>query len=277
MWRNWILLGLATLALLCAVTPVHAKFYQHKESDVDPRVFRIDEQKYMGVKLDLDTALIDEEGQTRSFKEYVGKPTILIWSYFTCDGSCAAVNAELVNLLEKAKVGTVSGDVTVLTISFDAADTVETLKAFRTKLALPPSLSKGWRFALFKNPEQIKSITGSTGFKFFWAPQDQIFYHPNVFIFLTPDGRISRYLYALVNSPKDVSLALLEAKQGNFRINETLDLAISLCYSYNYKEGRYTVNIPLFVGVGSLMLGVSTLIGSVFFYRLRKNKGGMAK
>lgn len=276
-WRKGILTVLVVVVLALLGVSAEAKFYRQHESDLDASVFRIDEAKFMGVKLDPELALIDESGQIRRFKEFTGKPVILIWSYFTCDGSCSAVNAELVNLLEKAKIKGIGSDVEILTISFDADDTLETLKAFKGKLAVPEALAPGWHFALFKNREKIEPATASTGFKFFWAPQDKIFYHPNVFIFLTPDGRISRYLYALVNTPKDVSLALMEAKEGQFKANETLDFAVSLCYSYNYKEGRYTFNIPLFVGVGSLMLGISTLIGSVFFYRFRKNKGGRAQ
>ncbi len=277
-WRKGILVGLVALWVFAFIgAPAEAKFYRQHESDLDASVFRIDENKFMGTKLDPDLVLVDENGQLRRFKEFTGKPVILIWSYFTCDGSCSAVNAELVNLLEKAKIKGIGSDVEILTISFDADDTLETLKNFKKKLAVPETLQPGWHFALFKNRENIEPATASTGFKFFWAPQDKIFYHPNVFIFLTPEGRISRYLYALVNTPKDVTLALLEAKAGHFKANETLDFAISLCYSYNYKEGRYTFNIPLFVGVGSLMLGISTLIGSVFFYRFRKNKGGRAQ
>ncbi|MBF0348122.1 MAG: SCO family protein [Magnetococcales bacterium] len=254
------------------VTTAQAEYFRQKESDLDPKVFWIDEKKFMGVKVDPALELLDEQGRVRTFKDFTGKPTILIWSYFTCDGSCSAVNAELLSLLMETKLQTIDRDYQVLTISFDANDTVGSIAGFKKKLALPEAMVYGWHFALFKDPDQIKPVTASTGFKFFWAPQDKTFYHPNVFIFLTADGRINRYLYALINTPKDVGLALIEARQGRFKINEVIDYAIGLCYSYNYKEGRYTYNIPMFVGAGSLLLGIFIFIGSVLFYRFRKSR-----
>ncbi|MBF0419869.1 MAG: SCO family protein, partial [Magnetococcales bacterium] len=167
MWRKGILVVLVAVWVLAFMgVPAEAKFYRQHESDLDASVFRIDENKFMGVKLDPDLVLVDENGQMRRFKEFTGKPVILIWSYFTCDGSCSAVNAELVNLLEKAKIKGIGSEVDILTISFDADDTLETLKTFKKKLAIPETLQPGWHFALFKNRENIEPATASTGFKF---------------------------------------------------------------------------------------------------------------
>ncbi|MBF0418376.1 MAG: hypothetical protein HQL86_09035 [Magnetococcales bacterium] len=85
---------------------------------------------------------------------------------------------------------------------------------------------------------------------------------------------MARYLNVLNVTPKDVELALLEAKSNQFKPSETLDYLVSLCYSYNFKEGRYTLSIPVFVGLGSFLLGIGLLFGSLGIYRLihhRKN------
>ncbi|MEO5330322.1 MAG: SCO family protein [Magnetococcus sp. THC-1_WYH] len=277
MWHKRVVQIVAGIIMALMISHVDAKYYSNqKVSDLDPKVFWIDEKAFMGIKLDHALELIDEKGQTRTFGTFTGKPVILVWSYFACDGSCSAVNAELLALLENEKQ-VIGEDYQVLTISFDANDTLESMAAFKKKLSLPERMAAGWHFALFKNPDQIKPVTSSTGFKYFWAPQDKTFYHQNVFIFLTAEGRINRYLYALINTQKDVGLALLEARMGQFKVSEVLDYAVGLCYSYNYKEGRYTYNIPMFVGLGSLMLGIFAFVGSVFFYRFRKAKGGSVK
>ncbi|MBF0455577.1 MAG: SCO family protein [Magnetococcales bacterium] len=266
---------LAVCVLFLAVQPGEASYFRQKESDIDPNVFRIKEQDFMGVRVGRDVALIDQDGAARTLKDFEGKPTILVWSYYTCDGSCSAVNIELKTLLESVKNQTLGEDYQVLTLSFDKNDTLESLKAFRTYLDLPPEWEKNWTFALLQKPEQIDRLTARVGFKYFWAPQDKTFYHTNVFILLTPDGRVSRFLYALTNTDKDVGLAILEARQGDFKLNEVIDFAIGLCYSYNYEEGRYTYNIPLFVGLGALFIGLSMLLGSVLLFRKKKfNKEG---
>lgn len=269
-----LLASLVALVVLLGAWPAEAEYFRQRDSDIDPNVFRIKETDFMGVKLDPDLALIGQDGRPIKMGDFAGKATILVWSYYTCDGSCSAVNAELRLLLSAVENQTIGEDYKVLTLSFDKNDTLDDLKKFRARLELPPDWEKAWTFALLKDPNQIKTMTKKTGFNFFWAPQDKTFYHPNVFILLSTEGRIVRYIYALTNSEKDMRLALLEARQGNFKINEAIDFAIGLCYSYNYKEGRYTYNIPLFVGLGALFFGLSMLLGSVLLFRKKKLKEG---
>ncbi|KAF0119151.1 MAG: SCO1/SenC family protein [Rhodospirillaceae bacterium] len=86
-----------------------------------------------------------------------------------------------------------------------------------------------------------------------------------------------RFLYSLNSKAQDLELALIEARQGTVGTPaELVTFAVSLCYSYNYKEGMYTVNIPLFVAIGALLFGVVTLSVSVLFYRRRRRKEGTA-
>ncbi|MBF0176241.1 MAG: SCO family protein [Magnetococcales bacterium] len=248
----------------------HAEYFRQKESELDHELFRIDEKQFLGIKPEQDVVLIDQAGKSFKFGDMIGKPLVLVFSYYQCDGSCSAVNGEVIALLERVvKTMRAGEDYRVLTISFDKADTQETMTRFIDKLHIPPELKPGWTFARLADPARIKDVTGKTGFKFFWATQDKIFYHPNVAIILTNEGRISRYLYLQVNSTLDMQIALMEARQGEIKPHEFLNYAISLCYSYNYKEGRYTYNIPVFVGVGAFLFGISMLVVSVFYYKIR--------
>lgn len=264
--KHWLALFVCGLFLGISLS-AEAEYFRQKQSDIDPDVFRIRESAFMGVRMDQDLELLDAQGRSMRVGDFSGKPLILIWSYYMCDGSCSSVNQELKRLLEGVKRQTLGEDYRVLTLSFDKQDTVESLRHFRSQLTLPPAWEAAWTFAVLKDPARIRDVTGRTGFNYFWAMQDKIFYHPNVFIFFSADGRIVRYLYALTNNKQDMELALLEARQGQFRMNETIDFVVGLCYSYNYKEGRYTYNIPLFVGVGALFVGISLLLGSIFVFR----------
>ncbi|MBF0153643.1 MAG: SCO family protein [Magnetococcales bacterium] len=259
----WMLLGIPGAS--------QAEYFRQRESDLDQSLFRIDEKKFLGVKPDQGVELIDQSGKSFRLGDLVGKPLVLVFSYYQCDGSCSAVNGEVITLLGKViKTMKAGVDYRILTISFDKADTQETMARFAEKLAMPPELKAGWTFARFADPNRIKEVTEKTGFRFFWATQDKIFYHPNVAIVLTNEGRISRYMYLLVNSTLDMQIALMEARQGEIKPHEFINYAISLCYSYNYQEGRYTYNIPVFVGVGSFLFGISMLVGSVFYYKIRR-------
>lgn len=266
----------ALLAWLVLGSTASAAYFNNPLSDIDPSIFKIDELAHAGVKMNPDAAFIGEDGKRFTFREKLGKPLILALSYYKCDGSCSAVNAELRELLREVERVEIGHDYRVLTASFDRHDDLETMDAFSKLLDRSEAETKEWTLALFENPETIKEEVGRLGFKYFWSAQDQTFFHPNVYIFFSADGRVSRYLYALNIGAKDVELALLDARQGDFKPAETVKFIVSLCYSYNFKEGRYGINIPLFVGFGSLGLGAATFGSFLIFYRRKKQKEGEA-
>lgn len=260
-------------ALLLTSGPAAAQYNRQPESDVDPSIFRIDEQQYLGTKIDANFELLDEQGRQFKLGDLLGeKPLILVLSYYQCDGTCSVVNTDLRNLLQQVEWAEIGKDYRILTVTFDKLDTIATLSNFRQTLELPPYWLKGWTFAVPKDPEGIKRLTSSIGFKYWWSYQDRTFFHPGVFAFLSQEGRVTRYLYSLSTTPRDVELALIEAQQNKVRIGDIVNYAVSLCYSYNYKEGSYTYNIPLFVGAGSILLGVTSFAVSVFVYRRNRRR-----
>lgn len=271
--RN-VMRGVFLTAVLAALgTPAHAQ-KRVPESTIDPGVFRIEEKKFLGNKLDRNIRLQDESGRPLSLGDALagGLPTVLVLSYYNCDGTCSVVNADLANLLKGAKGWTVGQDFKVLTVSFDHDDTLEKMANFTRTLDLQEDWRAGWRFALPGNGEEARKLADSVGFKYFWSPRDRAFLHPGVFVFLSAEGRVIRYLYSQSTRPLDVELALTDAKGNQIRASEIVNYAVGLCYSYNYAEGRYTVNIPLFVGMGSFIFGIVVFTIAVFVYK-RRTKG----
>lgn len=233
-----------------------------KNSSIDPTIIRVDEEKYLGSRIDGDYMLIDrKEGEFR-LGDMLGKPAILVLSYFTCEGACPTSNIRLKEALSAIVWKKISKDYRVITISFDKRDNLNTLRAFYERLELPAEMKNDWGTFLMKNKDDIERLTRSAGFKFFWSPADRIFLHPDVYIFLSPEGRIVRYLYGSAMEGKDVELALAEAAIGKIarsKVEDMIDIFLIACYSYNFKEGKYTLNYPLFIATGSLLSGISVL------------------
>ncbi|WP_460021083.1 SCO family protein [Magnetospira thiophila] len=273
--------GLMTALAVCATwTMVQSAAlafspFRNPDSSVDPEIFSIDEQNFLGVRPDPETRLIDQNGQSFPLKDLIGgKPLVLVLSYYMCDGTCSVVNKDLAQQLEGMDRLKPGQDFRILTLAFDQDDTLETLRNFRKQTGAAAAMD-GWTWALFENRDDIKPFTDKLGFKFFWSPRDRIFFHPGVYVVISPDGRVSRYLYALNVGPSDVELALLDSATGTMKATprELINFAVSLCYSYNYKEGRYTYNIPMFIAFGSLALGVGTFTAaSISFVRRRKRE-----
>lgn len=261
---------LIALAVSClgGMGTVWAQNYTPPESTLDPRVIQIDEKNYLGAHMDGSTRFVDTEGKTFTLDSLLDKPLILVLSYFTCDGSCSVINNQLAELMPGVKKVLAGKDFRILTVSFDQHDDLKAARAFAKQVEMSASLRNHWEFATFANENDLKIQTTKIGFKFFWSPEDRIFLHPGAFIFLAPKtGRMVRILYPPNVDSGDIELAVLDAQGNTIRPSQVLNLAYSLCYSYNYKEGRYTMNIPLFVGCGALMFGITMLLGAVFYFR----------
>ena len=83
-------------------------------------------------------------------------------------------------------------------------------------------------------------------------------------MFVTPDGRLSRYMNNTVFQPRDVRLALIEASEG--AIGTPMDkFLLFMCYHYDPLRGSYSASawkimrlgaaataVILFAGVGLL-------------------------
>lgn len=241
-------------------------------SSFDAAVMRVDESRYLGQPLGPNTEFLDEQGRRFALRDVLGKPVILVLSYFDCDGSCPTVNQNLVHGLEGVKRFALGRDYRVLTVSFDRHDTAQTAAAFLQKTkGLPAESRDAWRFAVLQGEgsDAPKAFANSLGVQFYWSHIDKMFVHPNVLVFLTPQGRVARYIYGTRMDAKTLELALIDADWG--RISESassaFDMITGACYSYNYADGRYQPNYALLAGVGSLILGTTLMGFGIFAYR----------
>lgn len=260
-------LMLAVLLTVGVADTSSAQYFRRPVSALDPSIMQIDEKAVLGRAIDPATPLIDHRGRAFRWGDFLGKPTILVLAYYTCDGSCAVVNTVLADLLKQTSRLRPGEDFNVVTISFDRHDTLETTGAFKKHLDLTKDLDAQWTFATFANETDLKAQTEKIGFKFFWSAEDRTFLHPGAFLFFSPEGKLARVLYQQEVGPKDVELAVLDSRMGQFKPREVLNFALSLCYSYSYQDGKYGLNIPLFVGLGALLTGLTTFIAFVLLYR----------
>ncbi len=245
-----------------------------KDSQVDPAIFRINEKKFLGGKTDGNYVLEDASGNSFKLGDMFGKPLILVLSYFTCDGACSVINRTLANTLKGVERWKIGKDYNVLTVSFDQHDTPTTMRAFMHEMGYD-NLPEGWRMATMRNRKDIDRLAESIGFKFFWSPRDRTFLHPSVYTVLSPTGQITRYLYAGKVDADDVKLALTKAMGGEVSPVNIIDFVVAACHSYNYKDGKYKLNIPLFVALGGLVAGVILMVGG--FMIIKRKRGRIRK
>lgn len=239
-----------------------------RNSVADGSVMQIDEPRFLGNRLIGTTVLTDTEGRDFQVAALLGKPVILLLSYYGCDGTCPTMNSELAKVLEKVDRFQLGKDYRVLTVSFDQRDTPGTAQDFLAKTGgVPERMKTGWRHAVVKGGA-VEKFAGEVGFRFFWSDAARAFLHPNVLVFLTPEGRVARYIYGTRMDAKTVELALTDADWERISNSTAVfDMLTGACFSYNYAEGRYQVNYSLLAGVGSLLLGLTLMLSGAWLYR----------
>jgi protein SCO1/2 len=239
---------------------------------------QIDEPRFLGNRLQRETWLTDAQGQDFRIAEMMGKPLILLLSYYGCDGTCPTMNAELAKVLEKVKRFELGKDYRVLTVSFDKRDTVASTREFLAKSSgVPQSMLSGWRHAILKQQggDGVEKFAGEVGYRFFWSDAAAAFLHPNVLVFLTPEGRVARYIYGTRMDAQTIELAITDADWE--RISSTtavFDMLTGACFSYNYAEGKYQLNYSLLAGLGSLLLGLTLMGAGAWMYQRKMAKRG---
>ncbi len=236
-----------------------------KDNDFfNPEILKIDERKYLGNFVRNVRVILENGQEVDLYSLLKGKPTILVLSYYTCEGTCP-VRIDNLNKLIK-ETGLKDEDFNVINLSFDEKDNLEALKRFKENHG---PFTRHWIFALIKK-DQIYDLTNSVGFKFFFSERDKTFVHPNVYIFVTEEGKITRYLYGVKPSERDIKLALLETEQNKISFNSIIDLAYLACFTYDPSRSKYVINPTLiFAGIGFSAFGL-VLIYSLLTMKSKK-------
>src|SRR5205823_2895047 len=142
-------------------------------------------------------------------------PVVITPVYYECPTLCSVVLQGVVGALKSTGLR-LGEDYRIVTFSIDPNETAAQANEKRLELihALGyPSGRSGWDF-LVGDESSIVPLTQALGFKYKYDADLKQYAHAATFMVLTPDGKISRYLYGVQYPPRDVRLALVEASGG---------------------------------------------------------------
>ncbi len=238
--------------------------YTSSYGEQDVSVVKIQEDLFIGKQI-ADVRVKTLKGDVDLMDFIKGKPTALLFAYYTCDSVCPITAEHLYKASQN-----LSNEYRYVVLSFDEKDNLESMKQFMLKNFGTTQMPNNWLVGILSK-EDIRRITQSVGYKFYFIDRDKIFIHPNVTIFLSPDGKVMRYLYGAFLRDKDISLAFTDAQREKPSINNIVDLAILACYRYDHARSRYVIDPTLiFAGIG--ILGVVGTFTLAYFYSRNKKE-----
>jgi protein SCO1/2 len=259
---------LITLALCAASVAAHAD-----TSSTPPKLpGEVKAVQNLDAVVPMDLMFRDEEGRVVRLRDlFRGRPVLLNFMYYRCPMLCSMAMEGVASSLTELKF-TIGRDFDVITVSIDPRDTAKDAAEKKEKYVKRYGrfeADRGWHF-LTGHESAIKSLTSTVGFYYAYDIQQDQFAHPTMLTVLTPQGRVSRYLYGFDYKARDLRLALVEASAN--KIGTATDQLLLLCYHYDPTTGKYTRSTMNAVRAG----GAATLAGiaSFIFVSLRRERRG---
>lgn len=224
--------------------------------------------EHLGAKLPMNAVFVKANGDTLKLSEMINKPFLLDLVYYNCPGICHPLLTELVWAVDRIQMEP-GKTFQVVALSFDPKE--HHLVAAKWKKNYLSSMKRkmsedSWLF-LTGDSVNIKKITDVVGFHY--EPNDKNFVHAGAVVSVSPDGKLSRYIYGSTFNPFDLKMALIDAQNEETR--PTSAKLLQLCFSYDPSGRTYTLNITRIIG-SVMMLAVFIFLGVLVFKKKKKKE-----
>lgn len=273
-----IFIGSLAQAIGLVATPAWARDVGSPEAGIEnetpQQLEGVGITEHLGDHVNLDLNFRNEQGEVVPLRTYFKdhKPVLLTMAYYSCPSLC---NFHLNGLNDafKKMSSPIGSEFNVVVVSIEPKETPELAsakKASYIKAYGRPEGAAGWHFLVGDEP-QIRELAKQVGFGYRWDEEQKQWAHAAAAYVLTPEGRISRYLYGIDFDPKTVRLSLVEASNG--RIGTLVDKLILYCFHFDPKASKYTLYAFNVMRSGSvLVVIVLAIFLAPFWFRNRREE-----
>ncbi len=282
------LLATATglIVLLCGAQPAFAqksKYYsdtgddraEGSQSPIEKDVAVVEQ---LGERIPMDVTLTDHTGSTVTLAELFAKssrPKVITPVYFSCPTMCNTILQGVVATLKATNLK-LGDDYDLLSYSIDPTETPALAAEKRIKLIHELGYASGsneWPF-LVGDAANTRRLSDALGFKYKYDADLKQYAHSAVFMILTPDGKLSRYVYGVRYPPKEVRLSVVEASQG--KSGTAWDKVQLTCLRWDPASRRYELLISAVIKGGGTLVFFG-LAAMMFVFWRRELKFGSGK
>ena len=224
-------------------------------------------EEKLGTQLDLGLKFMSSDGHPvplSSFFSQKGRPVALVFAYYTCPMLCSMVlNGASQSFRELP--WTIGKEFDVVTISIDPRDDWQiAAKKKSTYLTNYERSASGWNF-LADYAGNAKVLADQVGFKYKWDPTKEQYAHAAGMVILTPEGKVSRYLYGVKFKSRDLRLSLTEASES--RAGASFEQFLLYCFHYDPNARSYVFFATNLMRGGGVM--VVLILGTVLWRLFR--------
>lgn len=251
----------------------HARAQQSGDVRLDSALARAGLEERLGETIPGDVTFYDEDGRPVELGRYFDgeTPVLLTMVYHNCPMLCNLVLDGL-NEAFRQMEWVPGQEFEVVTVSFAADETPDLAARQKAKYieALgKPQAAEGWHF-LTGDAASIQTLADAVGFQYNWVEEQQTYAHPATLMFLSGEGKLTRYLHGLEYAPREVRTALVEASAGT--VGTVLDQAFLYCFQYDPTVNSYVPHAANLMKVGGVLTVVVLGIMLFIFWRRERHR-----
>ncbi len=220
--------------------------------------------EHLGATLPLDATFTDADGRSVRMGDYFndGKPAILALVYYECPIVCNLVLDTLDTSLNNLDYE-IGADYRLIVLSFDHGETTTHALNRRERTLRNYTVATGAEVragAVFLTGDEtdILRVTGAVGWDFAPLPNGE-WSHPVGLTVLSPEAKVSRYIYGFEYPADTLKLSLLEATEGKIAksIGERI---MHFCFRYDPTAGAYSVEAMALMRLGGAVTVVFLIV-----------------
>ena len=218
--------------------------------------------EHLDEQLPLDLEFIGDDGKPIVLRElFDGKrPVVLQMGYYRCPMLCNLVLNEAIEGLGGIEDLSAGEDFRLLSVSVNPEESYELASVKKEGYLLEynrDGASRGFHF-LVGSAENSKALADSVGFEYKLQESGEYSHAAALFV-ITPEGKISRYLYGVQYEPRTLRFALMEGAEG--RIGSTLQRFILWCHAYDPDSGGYVLLAQRIMQLGGIITVFVLVVG----------------
>ncbi|MDP6600740.1 MAG: SCO family protein [Phycisphaerales bacterium] len=225
-----------------------------------------------------DLSFVDHTGKDVVLGDLIvgQRPIILTLNYYNCPMLCSLTLNGMVDGLRDVDLQ-LGVDYDIVTVSINPEEgpelAAQNRKGYLAALG-QETPEEAWPF-LTGTQKNIEALAKGVGFGYRFDERSGDYAHTASITFVTPDGRISKYMNDVVFPPRDLRLAMVDASQG--RIGGLIDtLLLFNCFQWDPEAGSYVPSAWKIMRLAGIITVVLIVAGVLILHRMgrRGSQGG---
>lgn len=231
----------------------------------------------LDAQLPLDATFLNEEGKSVRLGEYFDgeRPVVMLFAFYQCAGVCAMEFQGLIEAINGIGDYHAGLDYRIINVGIHPKEVPELANAKRRSILEAyrrPGAEDGIHM-LVGDRTNILRVTDAAGFKFHYDEASNTIDHAAGLVILTPDGRISRYIFGVKYPSKMLRDSLMTAEAKQIGVVEE-NISWFVCWAYDPTTGQYRLIIQNLLKVmGVLTVFVLATSITVMSIRQRNRVG----